>query len=60
MMTRLSPSTIETLIDLVEIKLSMIVTFDSEGRREQRNLERCLFELKSCSAYRQPAKNLAA
>jgi hypothetical protein len=60
MTTRLSPSTVETLIDLVEIKLSMIVTLDSEGRREQRDLQRCLFELQSWHAHRQPAKSLAA
>jgi hypothetical protein len=50
MTTFLSPGTIETLIDLVEIKISMIMVTDGETRRELRNLERCLSELKGGSA----------
>jgi hypothetical protein len=51
------------LIDLVEIKLSMTMVTDAETRREQRNLERCLGELKAGTAKRrapQEAQPMAA
>lgn len=38
---------LETLIDLVEIKLSCLEVFDREDAREQANLEHCLNELKT-------------
>ena len=39
--------TLETLIDLVEIKLSCMEVIDREDGREYANLERCLGELKN-------------
>lgn len=41
----LSKRTLETLIDLVEIKLSCIEIYDRDDARELANLERCLGEL---------------
>lgn len=41
----LSTNSIETLIDLVEIKLSCMQVCDREDAREQAGLERCLREL---------------
>ncbi len=38
---------LETLTDLVEIKLSMMEVFDREDARELANLERCRDELVS-------------
>ena len=40
----ISKRTLETLIDLVEIKLSCIEVYDREDARELANLERCLGE----------------
>ncbi len=37
--------TLETLTDLVEIKLSMMEVFDRDDAREVANLERCRDEL---------------
>ena len=42
----MSNRTRETLIDLVEIKLSCMVVIDREDARELANLERCLGELR--------------
>jgi hypothetical protein len=42
----LSKGVIETLIDLVEIKLSCIEVYDREDKREIAALERCRQELK--------------
>ena len=42
----ISKRTLETLIDLVEIKLSCMEVHDREDSREIANLERCLGELK--------------
>jgi len=42
----LSKNTIETLIDLVEIKLSCFEIYDREDNRELNNLERCRDELR--------------
>lgn len=41
----LSTNSIETLIDLVEIKLSCMQVCDREDAREQAGLDRCLREL---------------
>ncbi len=41
----MSNRTCETLIDLVEIKLSCMEVIDREDAREFANLERCLGEL---------------
>ena len=41
----MSKRTLETLIDLVEIKLSCMEVIDREDGREFANLERCLGEL---------------
>jgi hypothetical protein len=42
----MSSRTLETLIDLVEIKLSCMEVIDREDARELANLERCLGELR--------------
>ncbi len=42
----MSRRTSETLIDLVEIKLSCLEVIDREDARELANLERCLGELR--------------
>lgn len=41
----LSRSTVETLIDLVEIKLSCVEVYDRDDNRELNNLRRCKEEL---------------
>jgi hypothetical protein len=60
----LSAPSIETLIDLVEIKLSCMQVCDREDAREQAGLERCLRELTglrpSASASRQRRELKAA
>ena len=43
----LSKRVIETLIDLVEIKLSCIEVYDREDKREITGLERCRQELQN-------------
>lgn len=43
----LSPKTVETLIDLVEIKLSCFEIYDRDDRKAHRDLENCLQELSS-------------
>lgn len=43
----LSKKSIETLMDLVEIKLSCLEVMDREDLREQMILQRCLAELNS-------------
>ena len=43
----LSKHVIETLIDLVEIKLSCIEVYDQEDKREITGLERCRQELQN-------------
>jgi hypothetical protein len=47
-----SPRTVQTLIDLVEIKLSYLDVTDRDDRAELKLLKHALAEL---SAYRQPA-----
>jgi hypothetical protein len=44
-MSQFSPRSIETLIDLVEIKLSCLEIMDREDREEQKALRRSLAEL---------------
>lgn len=41
----LSQSSVETLIDLVEIKLSCVEVYDRDDSRELSNLQRCKEEL---------------
>lgn len=41
----LSRSSVETLIDLVEIKLSCVEVYDRDDSRELSNLQRCKAEL---------------
>jgi len=43
----LSPQCRDTLIDLVEIKLSCMDVWDREDKREQAILQRCLDELRT-------------
>ncbi len=43
----LSRRSLETLIDLVEIKLSMIEVYDRDDARELGQLQKCLSELRS-------------
>ena len=46
----LSRSTVETLIDLVEIKLSCVEVYDRDDNRELNNLRRCKEELMDLAA----------
>lgn len=48
----LSKTSVETLIDLVEIKLSCVEIYDSEDSRIVKNLEKCRDEL--CSLISEP------
>jgi hypothetical protein len=41
----ISQRTLDTLVDLVEIKLSCLEIYDREDSRELQNLERCRDEL---------------
>ena len=41
----MTPRSLETLIDLVEIKLSCLEVYDKDDTRELANLEHCLNEL---------------
>ena len=43
----LSKRVVETLIDLVEIKLSCVEVYDREDKREIAGLERCRQELRN-------------
>jgi hypothetical protein len=55
----LSPKTVETLIDLVEIKLSCFEIYDRDDRKAHRDLENCLQELSSVMGMA-PASRIAA
>lgn len=57
----LSRSSVETLIDLVEIKLSCVEVYDRDDSRELMNLQRCKEELLGLSgaASRAPAALIA-
>lgn len=52
----LSKRTVETLIDLVEIKLSCLEVFDREDAREQACLEAALRELQAMMPAARPAQ----
>ena len=58
-MTQFSPRSIETLIDLVEIKLSCLDVMDREDREEQKVLQRSLAELKEYRRTEVPARRAA-
>jgi hypothetical protein len=55
----LSPKSIETLLDLVEIKLSCFQVHDREDTKELTVLERCRTELLSIIEHKGPAEVLA-
>ena len=55
-MAQFSPRSIETLIDLVEIKLSCLDVMDREDREEQKALQRSLDELKEYRRTEVPAR----
>jgi hypothetical protein len=59
-MAQFSPRSIETLIDLVEIKLSCLDVMDREDREEQKALQRSLDELKEYRRTEVPARRAAA
>ena len=50
----LSRRSLETLIDLVENKLSCVEIFDRDDQREVVNLEHCLKELKGLADQGEP------
>lgn len=50
----LSKKSVETLVDLVEIKLSCVEIYDSEDSRIVKNLEKCRDEL--CALISEPPK----
>ncbi len=54
----LSKRTVETLIDLVEIKLSCIEIYDRDDARELSNLEQCRSELLSLAGRPEEAAAL--
>jgi len=58
-MAQFSPRSIETLIDLVEIKLSCLDVMDREDRDEQKALQRSLDELKEYRRTELPARRIA-
>jgi hypothetical protein len=58
-MAQFSPRSIETLIDLVEIKLSCLDVMDREDREEQKALQRSLDELKEYRRTEIPARRTA-
>lgn len=45
----LSKKSLQTLVDLVEIKLSCLEIMDREDLRERQGLEQCLYELTSAA-----------
>jgi len=57
-MAQFSPRSIETLIDLVEIKLSCLDVMDREDREEQKALQRSLDELKEYRRTELPARRV--
>ena len=52
----LSKRVVETLMDLVEIKLSCMEVYDREDSREVASLERCRRELQEMLSERHSAK----
>lgn len=59
-MALFSPRSIETLIDLVEIKLSCLDVMDREDREEQKVLQRSLAELKEYRRTALPGRQTTA
>jgi hypothetical protein len=59
-MALFSPRSIETLIDLVEIKLSCLDVMDREDREEQKVLQRSLVELKEYRRTALPGRQTGA
>jgi len=55
-MAQFSPRSIETLIDLVEIKLSCLDVMDREDREELKALQRSLAELQEYRRSTLPAR----
>jgi hypothetical protein len=55
-MAQFSPRSIETLIDLVEIKLSCLDVMDREDREELKVLQRSLAELQEYRRTELPAR----
>ena len=51
----LTLKTLETLIDLVEIKLSLMEVYDREDAREVASLEECLKDLRTQAGIEAPA-----
>ena len=56
----LSQHTLETLIDLVEIKLSMMEVYDRDDAREVASLEECQRELRVMAGRKAPAAPVVA
>ena len=56
----ISKNTVETLLDLVEVKLSYMQVSDREAQRELAQLENCRRELRSLMAAVAPAKGRRA
>ncbi|MEI9983199.1 MAG: hypothetical protein WDN69_08310 [Aliidongia sp.] len=59
-MAQFSPRSIETLIDLVEIKLSCLDVMDREDREEQKALQRSLAELQEYRRTELPGRRATA
>ena len=56
----ISKNTVETLLDLVEVKLSYMQVSDREDRRELAQLENCRREFRGLMAAVAPAKGRRA
>lgn len=56
----ISKRTVETLLDLVEVKLSYMQVSDREDQREMAQLESCRRELRGLMAMVPPAKGRRA
>jgi len=56
-MAQFSPRSIDTLIDLVEIKLSCLDVMDREDREELKALQRSLAELQEYRRTELPARH---
>ena len=52
----ISRRSLETLIDLVEIKLSCFEVFDRDDARERGKLENCLTELQVVAGLKKPSE----
>lgn len=58
MASQLSKQSVETLIDLVEIKLGMMEVMDREDRRAVKSLESCLDELAAIAGHKRMRPSL--